>query len=44
MTNRKYAYLTKSSSPTAQRGLAELVAIGCLTPAGRRSQYALSLL
>jgi Fic family protein len=34
MTNRKYANLTKSSAPTAQRDLAELVALGCLVPAG----------
>lgn len=34
MTNRKYTNLTKSSTPTAQRDLAELVALGCLVPAG----------
>jgi Fic family protein len=43
MTNRKYAHLTKSSAPTAQRDLAELVAMGCLTPAGagRSARYEL---
>ena len=41
MTNRKYANLTKSSAPTAQRDLAELVALGCLVPsgAGRSVRY-----
>jgi Fic family protein len=44
MTNRKYANLTKSSAPTAQRDLAELVALGCLVPAGggRSARYELS--
>ena len=43
MTNRKYANLTKSSAPTAQRDLAELVALGCLVPAGagRSTRYEL---
>ena len=43
MTNRKYANLTKSSPPTAQRDLAELVALGCLVPAGagRSARYEL---
>jgi Fic family protein len=41
MTNRKYANLTKSSAPTAQRDLAELVSLGCLVPAGagRSARY-----
>lgn len=34
MTNRKYANLTKSSAPTAQRDLSELVALECLVTAG----------
>ena len=34
MTNRKYANLTQASAATAQRDLAELVALGCLVPAG----------
>jgi Fic family protein len=34
MTNRKYANLTKASAATAQRDLAELVALGCLVPTG----------
>jgi Fic family protein len=44
MTNRKYANLTKSSASTAQRDLAELVALGCLVPAGggRSARYELS--
>jgi Fic family protein len=44
MTNRKYANLTKSSAATAQRDLAELVAIGCLVTAGagRSARYELS--
>ena len=43
MTNRKYANLTKSSAPTAQRDLAELVTLGCLVPAGagRSARYEL---
>ena len=43
MTNRKYANLTKSSAPTAQRDLAELVELGCLAPAGagRSARYEL---
>jgi Fic family protein len=43
MTNRKYANLTKSSAPTAQRDLAELVVLGCLVPAGagRSARYEL---
>ena len=43
MTNRKYANLTKSSAPTAQRDLAELVALECLVPAGagRSARYEL---
>jgi len=34
MTNRKYANLTKSSSATAQRDLADLVSKGCLAVVG----------
>jgi Fic family protein len=34
MTNKKYASLTKTSAPTAQRDLAELVEKGCLVLAG----------
>jgi Fic family protein len=43
ITNRKYANLTKSSAPTAQRDLAELVALGCLVAAGagRSARYEL---
>lgn len=43
MTNRKYAHLTKTSPATAQRDLAELVALGCLVPAGagRSARYEL---
>jgi len=45
MTNRKYANLTKSSAPTAQRDLAQLVGLGCLVPAcaGRSARYDLPL-
>ena len=43
MTNRKYVNLINSSSPTAQRDLAELAALGCLVPAGagRSARYEL---
>ena len=43
MTNRKYASLTKTSPATAQRDLAELVALKCLmlTGAGRSARYEL---
>jgi Fic family protein len=43
MTNRKYAHLTKASPATAQRDLAELVELGCLSPvgAGRSARYEL---
>jgi Fic family protein len=43
MTNRKYASLTKTSAPTAQRDLADLVEKGCLvlTGAGRSVRYEL---
>ncbi|MFN0314847.1 MAG: Fic family protein [Burkholderiales bacterium] len=43
MTNRKYASLTKSSTATAQRDLAELVAKQCLALAGggRSARYEL---
>lgn len=43
MTNRKYANLTKSSAPTAQRDLSVLVALGCLLPigSGRSARYEL---
>jgi len=43
MTNKKYASLTKTSSATAQRDLAEMVAKGCLrlTGAGRSVRYEL---
>jgi Fic family protein len=43
MTNKKYASLTKTSAPTAQRDLAELVEKGCLvlTGAGRSVRYEL---
>jgi Fic family protein len=41
LTNRKYASLTKTSPATAQRDLAELVALNCLllTGAGRSARY-----
>jgi Fic family protein len=41
MTNRKYSHLTKTSPATAQRDLAELVALRCLTlvGAGRTARY-----
>jgi Fic family protein len=43
MTNKKYASLTKTSPPTAQRDLAELVEKGCLVSmgAGRSVRYEL---
>jgi Fic family protein len=43
MTNKKYASLTRTSSATAQRDLAELVEKGCLVPtgAGRSVRYEL---
>jgi Fic family protein len=43
MTNRKYSHLTKTSPATAQRDLAELVALGCLSivSAGRSAHYQL---
>jgi len=43
MTNKKYASLTKTSAPTAQRDLADLVGKGCvvLTGAGRSVRYEL---
>jgi Fic family protein len=43
MTNRKYASLAKTSAPTAQRDLADLVEKGCLvlTGAGRSVRYEL---
>lgn len=43
MTNRRYASLTKTSPATAQRDLAELVALGSfvLTGAGRSARYEL---
>ena len=43
MTNKKYASLTKTSAPTAQRDLADLVEKGCLvlTGAGRSVRYEL---
>lgn len=34
MTNRRYTLLTGASAATAQRDLAELVELGCVTPAG----------
>lgn len=45
MSNRKYAHLTKTSPATAQRDLAELVTLGCLTltGAGRSVRYELRL-
>jgi Fic family protein len=45
MTNRKYANLTKTSTATAQRDLAELVQLGCLvaTGAGRSAHYVLRM-
>ena len=44
MTNRKYANFTKASPASAQRDLAELVALGCLAPAGggRSARYELT--
>jgi Fic family protein len=41
MTNKKFAHLTKASPATAQRDLAELVALGCLrlVGAGRSARY-----
>jgi Fic family protein len=46
MTNKKYAHLTKTSAPTAQRDLAELVEKGCLVlaGAGRSVRYELPVL
>jgi Fic family protein len=43
MTNRKYSHLTKTSPATAQRDLAQLVALGCLSidGAGRSAHYRL---
>lgn len=43
MTNRKYSALTRASRATAQRDLAELVALGVLEPigAGRSAAYGL---
>ncbi|HEY4968368.1 MAG TPA: Fic family protein [Steroidobacteraceae bacterium] len=43
MTNRKYSHLTKTSTATAQRDLAELVALKCLLPVGvgRAARYEL---
>ncbi len=43
MTNRKYAHLTKTSPATAQRDLAELVALRCLAlvGSGRSARYEL---
>jgi Fic family protein len=43
MTNRKYAHLTKASPATAQRDLAELVELRCLSlvGAGRGARYEL---
>jgi Fic family protein len=43
MTNRKYSHLTKTSPATAQRDLAELVTLGCLSivGAGRSAHYQL---
>jgi Fic family protein len=43
MTNRKYSHLTKASPATAQRDLAELVALKCLAlvGAGRAVRYEL---
>ncbi len=43
MTNRKYSHLTKASPATAQRDLAELVALECLAlvGAGRAVRYEL---
>jgi Fic family protein len=43
MTNRKYANMTKTSTATAQRDLADLVQLGCLeaTGAGRSARYVL---
>jgi len=45
MTNRKYAHLTKTSPATAQRDLAELVELRCLSlvGAGRSARYELSV-
>jgi Fic family protein len=45
MTNRKYANLTKTSTATAQRDLADLVQLGCLeaTGAGRSAHYVLRI-
>jgi Fic family protein len=45
MTNRKYAHLTKASPATAQRDLAQLVALGCLSlaSAGRSARYELAV-
>jgi Fic family protein len=44
MTNRKYSHLTKTSPATAQRDLAELVALKCLAlvGAGRAARYELA--
>lgn len=44
MTNRKYASLTRTSPATAQRDLAQLVELGCLTlvGAGRTARYELA--
>ncbi len=44
MTNRKYASLTRTSPATAQRDLAQRVALGCLTlvGAGRTARYELA--
>ena len=41
MTNRKYAHLTKASPATAQRDLAQLVELRCLSPmgTGRSARY-----
>ena len=43
MTNRKYAHLTKASPATAQRDLAQLVELSCLSlvGAGRGVRYEL---
>jgi Fic family protein len=43
MTNRKYSHLTKTSAATAQRDLAELVALKCLLSVGvgRAARYEL---
>jgi Fic family protein len=43
MSNRKYSHLTETSPATAQRDLAELVALSCfaLVGAGRAARYEL---